>query len=266
MGRYAVAMSDQRPGKGQPQPQSQSQSQPRPQARPQTPPAAGCPGCGKSLRADAVICIECGFDKRKGLQRGTGIGAGKVQSGSTTCSSCGYSMVGLKTRVCPECGVENKPKSWKDYSKVESARVVRRAYMVPAVMLGAGVGVISIAFAVTGHAELIPNFLVALAVSTALGVLAFFMMCATWIGFDAPTHLTALRLSGIEAAATAVWLVMVLLVPWFLVWGLVIWLGTLIVTAHLLEIELAEAFVLGVIKFVLRLGLAFAGVSFAVGS
>jgi hypothetical protein len=229
------------------------------------PTAEACPGCGKSLRFDAVICVECGFDKRKGIQRGTGIGAGRVSGGTTTCSGCGYSMVGLKSRKCPECGLENKPKSWRDHSKVESARVVRQAYMVPAIMLGAGLGVIAITFAATGHADLIPRFLLVLAVSTALGVLAFFVLCATWIGFDAPTHLTALRLCGIEAAATAAWLVLVLLLPGFLVWGILVWIGTLILTAYLLEIELVEAFVLGVIKFMLRLALAFAGVSFAVG-
>src|SRR5262245_34981061 len=28
--------------------------------------SSACPGCGAALARDAVLCIECGFDKRKG--------------------------------------------------------------------------------------------------------------------------------------------------------------------------------------------------------
>ena len=28
--------------------------------------AAACPGCGAQLAADAVLCIQCGFDTRSG--------------------------------------------------------------------------------------------------------------------------------------------------------------------------------------------------------
>lgn len=34
-------------------------------------PATPCPGCGAALAAGAVLCIECGFDKRKGRRLDT---------------------------------------------------------------------------------------------------------------------------------------------------------------------------------------------------
>lgn len=228
--------------------------------------AAKCPGCGKSLRTDALICIECGFDKRKGLQRDTGIGATKVRGGSTTCSGCGYSLVGLKGRVCPECGIENVPKSWRDHSKVEGARVVRRAYEVPAVMLGAGLLLGVVTLAVAGFSELIPRYFLALTLSTALGTSAFFLLCLTWIGFDAPIHLTALRLGAIDALVTAAMLAVLLFLPGFGLVAFLIWGGSIILTAKMLEIEVVEAFVLGLIKGVLRIGLAAMGAGFSLES
>ncbi|MBX9736357.1 MAG: hypothetical protein K2X32_05475 [Phycisphaerales bacterium] len=219
------------------------------------PTAEACPGCGKSLRFDAVICVECGFDKRKGIQRGTGIGAGKVSGGTTTCSGCGYSMVGLKSRKCPECGVENKPKSWKDYSKVENARVVRQAYMVPAIMLGAGLASMCLVLIGFNAAEAIPFWLAWLAVSTTLGAAAFFILCLTWIGFDAPVHLTMLRLAAIDSVMTAAWMLSLVTLPEFIVVTLALWAANLLLTAWLLDIEYIEAFVLGLIKFGLRIAL-----------
>ncbi len=220
------------------------------------PTSAACPGCGKGLRFDAVICVECGFDKRKGIQRGTGIGASTTKGGSTTCTGCGYSMLGLKTRVCPECGLENKPKSWRDHSKVEAARVVRMAYVVPSMMLGAGVVAMCITLIGFDVAERIPYWLAYLAVSTTLGTTAYFMLCLTWIGFDAPLHLTALRLAAVDALMTTGLMLSAAALPGFFVIMLSLWCANVMLTAWLLDIDYVEAIVLGIIKFGLRVALS----------
>lgn len=157
-----------------------------------------CPACAHGMGADAVICLNCGYNARAGFQRGSGAGATERTGGLLKCRHCGYDVTGLKSPTCPECGgrlAEDRRARDREVSR----EVVRWAYLRPGLMVVGGVAGLCVIRAIGGEAGLIPSNLLALALGIPMAVGAFFLCCLIWIGFDAPWHLVTLRMAGIFA-------------------------------------------------------------------
>lgn len=100
-----------------------------------------CPSCHAPLAPAAVLCIDCGFDRRTGRQMRTQRESGRhaagfgttgltsdqtraseqraqVERGKRTCSACGESLLPLEKR-CPKCGQAGQASR-----RVQSARQV----------------------------------------------------------------------------------------------------------------------------------------------
>ncbi|MFO0831142.1 MAG: hypothetical protein U0637_04765 [Phycisphaerales bacterium] len=115
------------------------------------------------------------------------------------CRHCGYDMAGVLVKRCPECGkITAAP---KDAGLLETEREVRRkVYTRPLVLMGVGFTVSLIALAV-GHASLgdYAVHFVGWLLAVPIGVLTFWVCSLMFLEYDAPFHITALRLGGIYA-------------------------------------------------------------------
>ncbi len=208
-----------------------------------------CQNCGLFLPQSTVICTRCGLN----TQTGKVLGTEKVVGETRQCIKCGYSLKGLKSMKCPECGTVNSREDRKKAAEKKAARdTVRNAYLKPVLMFVVGL-TISIAMAASQGAgtEGAIAYLIKYAFYVPTGVVVFFLCCLIWLGFDAPMHLTALRLAGVYAVTDAVTAV-VLLVPL----PLIIWLVPLATYVGLLmdvlDLEIQDAVIVGLVTFLVR--------------
>ncbi|HYF15597.1 MAG TPA: hypothetical protein VD971_11055 [Phycisphaerales bacterium] len=116
------------------------------------------------------------------------------------CKQCGYDLKGLKADKCPECGAKIVAKVKSDELEELSREIARQAYIKPLIYTAIGLGGTAAILAISGVGArewigVYVNWLV----SIPIGLLAFWICCATFLGYDAPFHLTALRLGGIFA-------------------------------------------------------------------
>lgn len=224
-----------------------------------------CTNCGVLLGAN-IICAACGFNTATGRM----LGSDELPGEGKTCRKCGYSLAGLHTRRCPECGTFNGRRSRREHDREHSQYVSRTEYITPAVMFGIGAVITIVAQLATGEGlEEVALYLLSYAVAIPIGVAAFFFFSLTWLGFDAPLHLTALRLAGIFAVADALDAILgqaciflplpILFGPWIVV--LIAYIGMLM---EMLDLELQDAVLVGLVTYVLRIA-AFAGLLYLMG-
>lgn len=169
-----------------------------PDTHDQPPITSVCPACSKALPPGAVLCVSCGYDTRKGFQIGTGVGATDAKGGATKCPHCGYSLQGLKARKCPECG-KIPYKSKKDELLEESKRTSRNAYLIPIASMAVGLPVMMLLAWLFHGGPAVVGILILWAVCVPVGFIAYMIVCAVWAGFDAPIHLSLLRLGAVFA-------------------------------------------------------------------
>ncbi len=88
-----------------------------------------CSNCGMLLAHDAVVCMRCGLN----LQTGKLLATRKLSGEGRSCIKCGYSLAGLKTTKCPECGTVNHRKSkaeeQREQDRKTSRAVARNEYL-----------------------------------------------------------------------------------------------------------------------------------------
>jgi hypothetical protein len=164
-----------------------------------------CAGCGRPMPGEAAICIGCGYNRSTGSAVRTTFtrDSGSTPVKANTCTKCGYSLAGLRTGRCPECGTVNRDPKYdrRERELRESARLARMSWVQPVVMIAMGLGVMLALAAWQGGPGGMAEYLVSFGVSLGIG-LAIYMMCsAMWIGFDVPAPITALRLAGVYALA-----------------------------------------------------------------
>lgn len=135
----------------------------------------------------------------------------------------------------------------RDYS---DDSVVMRSYLTPIVMFIAGTSIVSLLLVAQGAWAAVPFYFMKFAITVPIGLGVFLLCCLLWIGFDAPIHLIALQLAGIYAVTDVAWAVIGFIplsscLLWIVPAG--IYVGLL---ASLLEIEVSEAILVGVLTFI----------------
>lgn len=115
------------------------------------------------------------------------------------CRHCGYNMAGALTMRCPECGKMNM--SPKNDALLDTEREVRRnTYLRPVILTAIGLIGSLIALMVGGVG--VEAYVVVFGfwlLSVPVGLLTFWICSLIFLEYDAPFHITALRLSGIYA-------------------------------------------------------------------
>jgi len=169
---------------------------------PAAPKVAPCGNCGSPVNESAAVCVACGYSKQLGrvLKPSDTPKSDDLPRGKRIqCKKCNYDLRGLKTAKCPECGTINTNPSRRDRDKESSAQTAREAYLKPLIYFVVGfLGVCLIQAFQHGLGGVV-FYGVSYAIQVPIGLAVFWVCCLVWIGFDAPIHLTALRLAGIYA-------------------------------------------------------------------
>lgn len=215
---------------------------PKPKTKP-------CRGCGCTLTATALVCSSCGYDFT------TGKAASLAKQGGPTCIKCGYNLVGVRSLRCPECGAFNTDASRKsELNRRDRSSNIRAEYTKPLYMLVGGLVVATAASSLSGQSpvESILNLSLGFAISAAIGTIVFFFACLAWIGFDAPFHLTALRMLGIAAVCEAVWRITVQIPIPFLASAslLITYIGLL---QSMLDLDLQDAVIFALLNWIVKI-------------
>lgn len=149
------------------------------------------------------------------------------------CPNCNYSIVGLKSDRCPECGIELMPALRAAARKARQREGLVREYTVAASLLGGGLLVaLAGATLINGGAGAL-WYLIGFALTIPLAFIAYMTCCALWIGFDMPIAITALRLAAIYAWSDAVRIVLTLLMGEYL--AIIAWMISMAVMFWLLN-------------------------------
>lgn len=162
-------------------------------------PERRCPECSRPMKADARMCIGCGYDTATGRVAAVEapIGASreertKARRAGEPCVNCGYDLKGLPNARCPECGVVN---SRFARARIQEKRELRSMYLRP--LLGAVIGH-AIALAIIGGIHGVPEAAFHAAFYGASIVLVFltYVGCSlAFIGFDEPLGVTFVRIA-----------------------------------------------------------------------
>lgn len=137
------------------------------------------------------------------------------------CPKCGYSIVGLKSDVCPECGGSITFNVLRGADRKKEARKqLRHEYRRAAITLVMSFGAVALLTALYGEFGVFWLSLIKYAIFVPIGLASYFLCCMLWIGFDQPWGITTLRLAAIyavlDAIAVAISSVSVALVSWLL--------------------------------------------------
>jgi len=142
---------------------------------------------------------------------------------------------------------------------------VRDAYVKPLMMIGIGLACRVVAEVVGGPTLnqgmwSALGHLAAFAVLVPVGLLVYLSCCLFWIGFDAPIHLCALRIAAVYAVTGAVW-ILVAFIPIGIVRMGIIAIVHVGLMQDMLELELNDAAIVGILTiglwlFILIIGLA----------
>lgn len=116
------------------------------------------------------------------------------------CAKCGYSLKGIASLKCPECGHVTPPRDYKTLLEEQSKALERRTWLTPII-------VTAVVLAIAGALHAIgPNgwvgtvlMLVNWGLMIPVGLVAFFLCTLVFLEFDAPWGITSLRFGQILA-------------------------------------------------------------------
>lgn len=219
---------------------------------------APCPNCGKPVSAQAAVCVACGFSKQLGrlLRPSDTPKSDDLPRGKRIqCKKCDYDLRGLKTARCPECGTINTNPTRRERDKANSAEIARETYLKPLMYLAVGLlGMCLIhAFRFGGGPDAVVAYGLGYAIQLVIGLIVYLSCCAIWIGFDAPMHLTVLRIAGIYALVDLIGTVLSFIpimggiIGWIV--GLLIYIGLLM---DLLELDIQDTVIVALLTSVVR--------------
>lgn len=234
-----------------------------------------CPTCGQPIPAGSVLCLNCGFDVRKGAKLLTGTGVDdpddpgsipvKGKPAAAKCPECGYDLKGLNTPRCPECGKLVVKKSFEDKRAEDSRRAAREVWSKPLALIAVGLVGTAIWELLADHTGRgLAESLLGIAVQVPIGLTVYFLCCLAWIGFDMPWRYIALRLAAVYAITGLVALP-VGLIPIGLVR-----LGIMVITyvgllMDMLDLEVQDAAIVAVLTVLANIFIAVAVAAYLAG-
>ncbi len=214
-----------------------------------------CPDCGAFLPEKTVICVGCGFNAQTGMkaQAEKPIKAKKSLRGPGKCTGCGYSLKGLKSPKCPECGTVNVPQTDKRLQDREDSKaVVRKAYLQPLIMFVVGACVSCALFGAYGASSNdIADYLIGFGIKVPIGLVVYVICGMLWLGFDAPLHLIAIRLLGIYAVVEAIQVGADIILP-TMVAGLIGCAFYVHLLSEMVDMDLPDAVIVGLLTFLAK--------------
>lgn len=215
-----------------------------------------CPVCLREILPGETMCAGCNYDPAVGLTEETLVARKPLGKEGLVCVNCGYSLRGLKAMRCPECRQPVVHRAEKK-SKAGGFRdeTTRQAYVTPLMMLGIAGGAWLLWGAAAHGPAVAPFYLIFFAAQVITGVIAFFICSALIFGFDAPWHLTTLRLAGIYSVVNLANLAISELLGGSLILRLLLLLVFIQMLMSLLDLDLVDAIITGLVLFLLRIGL-----------
>ena len=210
-----------------------------------------CPVCMLKISADAVVCVHCGYDERKGIQSSTLVEGKRTADGRVTlpCAKCGYDLTGLHAPVCPECGTIVGTTHRERIDSTVSREVARREYTKPIVMFVAGTLATLGYYALIGRPLAVAPSLIVTAIALPVGMIVLWLCCLGWIGFNAPFHLNALRLVGMYAVV-AFLLVATSWLPYRFIWIGVCGMLYAWLMAEMMDMDRSDAAIISLLTFI----------------
>ena len=187
---------------------------------------APCPGCGRALRSDAALCVNCGHNTRTG-------------AAVTTKKVKGEVPMNARARAL-------------DRERELAAQARRMEYIKPVLMVLIGGGILCGIWGSQAGAGVVPVYAIWLTINVAVTMVIFFLCCVLWIGFDAPFHLTAMRLAGIYAVSECAQVVVGSVIPFgWIPWivGLFFFIGLL---QSMLDLEMQDAVILAFLTMIAK--------------
>jgi predicted Zn-ribbon and HTH transcriptional regulator len=170
-----------------------------------------CPKCKATMPAGAVLCVACGHGSERFVSSPPPDPERLTRPSRlrftvpAKCPHCSYDLKGIKSERCPECGELITPAALRRFQNEKARKEVYiRSYAIPAVLLLIGLAVWVPIYAWEYGAADVVIHIVARAIAVVLGLVAYFICCLLWMGFDAPWHLTTLRLLAIQNFAFGV--------------------------------------------------------------
>lgn len=225
-----------------------------------------CPVCLREILPGERLCVSCNYDPATGLTEETLVARKPLGKEGLVCVNCGYSLRGLRAMRCPEC---RQPVVHRADQKARSGafadETTRQAYLTPLLMLGIGGGLYVVGSAIAHGPAGAPLAAIILTAQVITGLLAFFLCSALIFGFDAPWHLTTLRLAGIYSVVNVAGLVIDELLGGSCFLHVLLLLIYIQMLMSLLELDLQDAIILGFVLFLVRFGLLMALVMWGIG-
>lgn len=222
-----------------------------PDEHPREKPRVSCPACARMMDADAQICVDCGYDHRKGFTEHSGIGAGGVIGGGIECPYCGYDLRGLKQPKCPECGNLIEREDLVRTPRKIKVPITREMIVRPLIMLVCGLIVAGTVqwLGVSPKATL--QYLVGFPIVLGCGMLAYLMVASWILGFDLPMRVVTLKMAAVYACVDAA-LFASALTPWWLALLPLIGIAYWLLLAKELDLDWTDALILAALAFVIR--------------
>ncbi len=117
-------------------PESAAGTQSIPAQIPAQPVDTCCPDCQRHFPIGAIICTFCAYDRRKGLSAGALARKRARSAAPLLCPKCQYSLVGLTTQICPECGERfSLSGSGRIRNRQSNETYQKRIWIAPSVMV-----------------------------------------------------------------------------------------------------------------------------------
>jgi len=124
----------------------------------------------------------------------------------------------------------------------------------------------SVDYLLTGNARSVLPFSVFMGVYVLAGLIANFILCAVWSGFDAPMSLTALRLGAVGSLYIALQLLTAAVLPPSILLLIIPIMSATVLALVLLDLEPVEALVLTILTGAIAFGLVQALISLGLRS
>lgn len=204
------------PANPDPMPLEPVAEEPKPQLR-------ACPSCGIGMRADAVLCVACGYNQASG-EKVEGEAAVEAPP-AVPCWNCGYDVRGLTSDTCPECGeLQSKlhisgqgpmqvlrPKAmkavrgsvWRERLGLGDDAAFAAVARPLGLLVLAGV-VIGVQWLRAGGSRGALASVIGVFLAMPLAFVGHWIVAQIWDGIDAPLKLLALQVVSVSALVSAI--------------------------------------------------------------